>query len=185
MSEERFGERLMRSIAEVVRAVFPREFYRGLYEYRVDSQSGNTVDLRPVDASLGLPNPLPKVAFRSGAPGAKGELQGGTTVLVGFVNSDPGRPFVAFVEGPDGSGFVPLTAALDAQQELVLGESCSGDVKVAKAQAYVLRSGDKLQITGIPCNAGGTVNFTGPAFLDPSVIATPGAPPTGRSQVKA
>jgi len=183
MTEERFSARLMRAIAEVVRAVFPLEFYRGLYEYRVDSQSGNTVDLRPVDASIGLPNPLPSVAFRSGAPGAKGELQGGTTVLVGFVNSDPGRPFIAFVEGPDGSGFVPLTAALDAQQELVLGESCAGDVKIAGAHAYVLRSGDTLKITQIPCNAGGTVDFVGPVSLNP-LITTPGAPPLGRSQVK-
>jgi hypothetical protein len=179
---------------EIVLTFFPKERFRGCYEFTVTAQNGNNVDLRPVSQAEGLAD-IPGVPFRSGAPGAKGELQAGTRVLVSFVNGDQARPFIAWVEGPDGGGFLPLHAVLDAQQTVKIGPSATDNVEVGAAAneirlggafAAVLRTGDVLKITGIPCNAGGTVDFTGPVTLNPPVfLAGPGAPPGGHSKVKA
>lgn len=143
------------------------------WEYRVRRYAGGFVDVAPVSKRYGLPavNSLP---LYSGVPGGFGEPKVGSSVLVSFVNGEPSRPFVACVEGPWGGSFVPATCGLDA----------TGDVDLGDASGRVLRSGDKIAITGVQAGAGvggGAVVVT----LDPSVIGIVGPPGTGRSKVNA
>jgi hypothetical protein len=187
------SDRALRALKEIVLTFFPKERFRGNYEFTVTAQNDNKVDLRPTSVAEGLSD-IPGVPFRSGAPGAKGELQAGTRVLVAFVNGDQSRPFIGWVEGPDGGGFLPLHAVLDAQQTVKIGPSATdhievgavaNEVKLGGAEGYVLRDGDMVQILSIPCNAGGTVTFNGPIALHPSMLVAPGPPNAGRTKVKA
>lgn len=142
------------------------------WEYRVKRYAGGFVDVSPMSKRYGLPavNSLPLYA---GVPGGFGEPKVGSVVLVSFVNGDPARPYVANVEGPWGGSFVPVTCGLDA----------TGDVDLGDASGRVLRSGDKIAITGVQAGAGvASVTVT----LDPSVVTFGAGPPgTGRSKVNA
>jgi hypothetical protein len=128
-------DRLLRSMREIVLTFFPRERFRGWYEFTVTAQNDNHVDLRPTSVSEGLSD-IPSVPFRAGTPGGKGELQVGSRVLVSFINGDQSRPFLGFVEGPDGGGFIPLNAALDASQKVEIGASAQ-TVEIAGGAQFV------------------------------------------------
>lgn len=112
---------IIAALRAIVAELLPRHELAGDFEYSVQSQDGAFVNLRPTDATLKLPQ-IPRVPFR-GAPGVAGELVPGTKVIVRFVNSDPARPYVSAVIGADESGFVPTSLRVDADGDLVLGES--------------------------------------------------------------
>lgn len=177
---------LVAALRAVVIEIFPHLRFAGDLEYSVQSQDGDRVDLRPVDARLKLP-PLPAVPFR-GAPGVAGELAAGTRVIVRFVNSDPGRPYVAAVIGADDDAFVPVSLRIDATTEVELGASAA-DVKLAAALARALRDGEMVKISGLLDSTSNAV--TSPSGLvkielDPLMLAAgPGAPGVGYSKVKA
>lgn len=176
---------MLAAIRAIVLEIFPRLQFAGDLEYSVQSQNGAKVDLRPVDASLKLP-PLPGVPFR-GAPGVAGELGAGTRVIVRFVNSDPGRPYVAAVVGADNDGFVPENLRVDADGEVTIGASAE-DVKLAAALGRALRDGEKVKIDGLTFSGNPVVSPPGlvTISLDPSMLlAGPGAPGVGYSKVKA
>ncbi len=146
----------------------PARAFRGVTEYRVVTLEGKRVNLQPVRVSTGMPD-LRRVLARPGVPGAYGTAALGSRVLVGFVDSDESRPFVASFEDAEGEGFVPTDVSLDA---LV-------DVKLGAALGRALRSGDKVMIAGVQPGPGVTgVLLT----LDPTVVA-PGAPGVGFSKV--
>lgn len=170
---------LLRAVVRTL--LHPTEFHKR-WEYRVTQVSDGYLDLRPVRSSLGLPD-LANVPMRVGIPGGGGAPQIGTTVLVGFVDGDPTRPYVCDYEGEAGAGWLPTTVKLDASQSIAIGASTAVGVDLAAAEATVLRSGDFVTCI-VPCNAGGSVTFTGPITLHPS-MAAPGPPMTGKSKVKA
>lgn len=103
--------------AETVRTLLdqldPYRKFRGVTEYRVINQVGDYLNLQPVLASLGMPD-LPRVSMRPGVSGCRSDVMLGSFVLVGFVNSDPSRPYVSAFAGADGEGFVPLLTEIDA-----------------------------------------------------------------------
>ena len=179
----------MSPIAAAVRAIveelFPRRHFAGDYEFSVQSQTGGLVDLRPVDASLQLPS-LRGIPFR-GAPGIAATLNPGARVIVRFVNSDPGRPYVAGLVGEDDAGHAVVTLRVSADQSITLGDSGT-QVNAGGAQAIVLRNGEAIRIVATgPVTAGpsGALDVLGTIQINQLVETAPGAPPTGFSRLWA
>jgi hypothetical protein len=103
--------RRLDALAEILAQLDPSAPYRGVSEYRVESLTGDRFNLTPVRVSSTMPD-LGRVVARPGLPGCKGAAKLGSRVLVGFVDSDPARPYVAGYEDADGSGFLPTTLTL-------------------------------------------------------------------------
>lgn len=114
------ADRAVEAIRAIVDQLDPFRKFRGVTEYRVVTQTGDLLDLQPVLSSLGMPD-LPRVPMRPGVSGCRSDVMLGSTVLVGFVNSDPSRPYVAAFEGADGAGFTPLLTEIDASTFVKLG----------------------------------------------------------------
>lgn len=83
----------------------PRRRYRGSYEFRVVSQSGDRVNLQPIRASSGLKD-LARVPMR-GPAGMRAQVTLGSSVVVSFVDCDPSRPFVYAFDAWDAPGWAP------------------------------------------------------------------------------
>lgn len=97
-------DRLLASLRSIIRAEFPQFTYGGLYEYAIQSLSGNTVSCDPVDTSI----PLPSLANVELRPSILGEsvtspVLPGSRCIVGFINSDPTRPFILSISNPAGT----------------------------------------------------------------------------------
>lgn len=112
----------------------PLRRFRGVSEYRVVTQSGKRLNVQPVRVSAGMPD-LQRVVARPGIPGAEADVALGSRVLVGFVDSDPGRPYVAAYEDAEGEGWAPDRLRLDAP-EIILG-GASGTKEIARSPAVV------------------------------------------------
>ena len=99
-----------------LRAIFdqldPARKFRGFTEYRVGTQDGERFTLQPVRVSTGMPV-LKRVPARPGVSGCKSTLALGSSVIVGFVDSDPSRPFIAQYEGAEGDGFAPSVTEVE------------------------------------------------------------------------
>lgn len=122
-------DRALEALRAVMEQLDPFRRFRGVTEYRVVTQEGSMLNLQPVLASSGMPD-LPRVPVRPGVAGCKSDVMLGALVLVTFVNSDPGRPYVAGFEDADGAGFVPLMTTIDAQTIVRLG---AGAIPIARA----------------------------------------------------
>lgn len=94
----------MAALRAAVEALDPFRKFRGVTEYRVVTREGKRLNLQPVLTSLGMPD-LPRVKVRPGVAGMETIVPLGSVVLVAFVNSDPGRPYVCGFEDPEGAGF--------------------------------------------------------------------------------
>lgn len=105
--------RLPAALRAIIDQLDPDRAFRGVTEYRVVTQEGERLNLQAVLASSGMPD-LRRVPMRPGVSGCRSDVALGSRVLVGFVNSDPGRPYVASFEGADGEGFTPLLTEIDA-----------------------------------------------------------------------
>ncbi len=100
------------SVRKLVAALDPDRGFRGVTEYRVDTLSGaSRLNLQPVRASSGMPY-LKNVIVRPGVAGCEATYALGARVLVGFVEADPSRPYVAAGEEAGGSRFLPTALAL-------------------------------------------------------------------------
>lgn len=156
----------------------------GVYEYRVEAFNGGYVDLRPARKTNGLP-PLTSIELRSGHPGGTAEPQEGSSVLVAFADGEPTRPVVISYEGQAGNGYLPSDATIDAGSVLQVGPS-SDEVNLGAAAGRVLRSGEKVFISGLTCPSGAVVSGPGlvTIALDPLNIVA-GPPGTGFSKVAA
>lgn len=106
------SDRFKRAIKAFINELFPTLDYMGLYEYVVVGQNlvSQTWDLQ-VASNIGLPAYLPKVPLRT--TGTFYDLDDGTTVLVGFENHDPTRPFIAYLDKYSGTkpSFIGLSNA--------------------------------------------------------------------------
>lgn len=148
--------------ARLLEQLDPCQRYRGVWEYRVVTQEGERLNLQPVRVSLGMPDLL-RVPVRPGVAGARADVALGSTVLVSFVNADPGRPVVVGFEAPDGEGFAPTRLDL-------VGED---DTAVADPNGRVLRWGDIIQL-----------NVAGPIASGP-IRPVGGGPAATASRVRA
>jgi hypothetical protein len=113
---ERLGAGLLAIIRE---AIAPTKFL-GSYRYRVAGQSGDTLDVQPVDKSVGLPD-LVGLPVHTGCPGAKGELASGSVVLVAFADGKSTLPYVCGFEAVGAPGFVPLEVSIEADDLVEIG----------------------------------------------------------------
>jgi hypothetical protein len=107
----------------------PRAKYRGVFEYRVVTQSGERVSLQPIRVSVGMPD-LQRVPVRPGLAGTRADLALGSRVLVGFVDADPARPVVVGFEDAEGAGFVPSEISIGAVSGAPLAARQGDTVKV-------------------------------------------------------
>jgi hypothetical protein len=144
-------------------ASVPDLLFRGIYEYRVVTQEGERLNLQPIRASLGLPD-LRRVFVRPGVAGVRADVALGSRVIVGFVNADPAQPAVLAFEDAEGEGFDPTRLDL------------------AGGFARVLRDGERVTVLGPATLANGIAD--GIITIQPAVL-TEGAPPLGKSKVRA
>ena len=93
------ANRRVAALARILDALDPFRLYRGSFEYRLISQSGNRCDVQPVRAGLGLPA-LEGVPVRF-SPDVRAQMVSGAVVLVTFVDGDPSRPCVIAGDSPD------------------------------------------------------------------------------------
>lgn len=89
----------------------PDRKFRGTFEFRIVTQSGNRLNLQPIRVSTGMPN-LQRVYVRPGVPGVTAQYALGSRVIVTFIDADPGRPAVVGFEDTDGAGFLPTMLQL-------------------------------------------------------------------------
>lgn len=126
--------RRLSAFRAIVDQLDPGRKFRGTYEYRIVQQNGNRLDLQVVRVSSTMPDLL-RVSVRPGVPGTKATYALGSRVVVGFLDADPGRPYVHAFEDPDGAGFLaPL-------------------VQLAGGGPAVGRVGDSVQISVAEWNA--------------------------------
>lgn len=181
MTEPTSADKLLASVRALIRAVFPRLSFLGVYAYTVSAASGATVDGTPADTTLGLP-PITGLPL---SPSILGEVVAGAavgcTALVQFVNGDPTRPEVVSLSLPSSSSTV------DATGTLFLGPGAQ-QVQLAGGTAPVARVGDAVTVyldpTPIPVTGtiDGVTPFTGTiTFAAPAMGIIVG----GRPEVKA
>lgn len=131
----------MNSVLDAFRVIFeqldPNRAYRGVTEYRVVDLEGRRLTLQPIRVSSGMPE-LERVPARPGVSGCYAAVALGSHVLVGFVDSDPARPYVAAFEDADGEGYLPTSIEL---AEGVLGAARMTDAIQAGPFAGTITGG--------------------------------------------
>ena len=147
------GETLRDRVARLVRAELGKLGILTFHEYRVVQQSGPMVDLQAVRKAAGLPD-LTRVAARPGAAGYAAQYKPGSLVLVGFVEGDPARPFIAFAGEVGASGTTPLEAAIDAITAVTVGALAQkvalGDPDdLVPGMGAIVREGDTVLVGAI------------------------------------
>lgn len=115
------SSRMLDAFRTILEQLDPDRKFRGVTEYRVVTQEGEFLNLQPELVSTGMPD-LPRVHVRPGVSGCRSDVMLGSLVLVGFVNADPSRPYVAHFEGADGEGFIPLLTEIDAATVVKLAD---------------------------------------------------------------
>lgn len=131
----------------------PLDRYRGTWEYRVVSRSGERLNLQPGRASLPVPD-LRVVKVTPGVAGCKADVAPGSMVLVSFINGDPTRPAVTSFDDPDSPGFAPDRLDLVGKDDTL--------VSIPNAHGRVVRYGDPI-VFGNP--GPGTVEISVPSSL--------------------
>ena len=99
MSEPTAADRLLRALRVLIPSTMPEARFHGLYEYIVTGSSEGTVDARPADPSMGLPD-LGDVPI---LPSPMGELvtaNTGSACAIMFLDGKPTKPRCVSIEGP-------------------------------------------------------------------------------------
>lgn len=97
--------------ARLLAAADPGGRFRGMFEYRVVSQTAERLNLQPVRSRADLPD-LARVPVRAGVPGVRAQHAPGSQVIVAFLDADPSRPAVVAFDHPSAPGWMPLTLEL-------------------------------------------------------------------------
>ena len=127
---------LVDGLAELARMGTKPEFSR-LYEYRVVAMQGDRVELQAVSKTDGMPDLNPASVW-AGISGYKAQLRPSSSVLVGFIGGDPGRPFLAAYEPPENDGWRPVTLDLDALTLVTIGGDTATGVATMQSQAQLM-----------------------------------------------
>lgn len=149
----------LESMRDLVEALDPDRKFRGVTEYRVVTQTGDRLNLQPERKSTGMPE-LRRVHVRPGVAGCKWQSALGSRVVVGFIDSDPGRPYVAATEEAAGEGFTPTRIEIFVEEL----------VKVNGAASFVALS-DKVDAHFA------TLKAWGEAHVHPTGVGPSGPPP--------
>lgn len=114
-------DRAMGALDALIRRSAPRDLF-AFYEYKVISQSGDTLELGTLDARM--PD-LSKVPYRLGVPGAVYMVTAGARCLVGFLGGSEQAPYIA-----GWTAGTPSEVSFPVSSNLYLGANGSGS-KVA------------------------------------------------------
>ncbi len=128
------GSRLFQLIRRIVEMLTHPHLYHRVCEYQVVGVVAGYLDLEPTIPALGLPA-LTNVREYVGIPGGRGNPQNGSTVLVGWVNGDPTRPYVHSYDGEAATGFLPTEAGIYAPTVKLGDASAVFLAKAAEVQA--------------------------------------------------
>lgn len=93
-------DRMKRAFFALFKASVPRLDYFTLYAAKVITQSDDLFDLLPDDPRIPSMGGVP---IRHGLPGVTIKVPPGSTVLVGWENGDPSRPYCALWQGGEGN----------------------------------------------------------------------------------
>lgn len=137
---------LTATMRRVHEALAVRDAFHRSYEYAVIGGADGYLDLQAVRPSLGVPD-LANVVMRQGVPGGGGDPELGSTVLVGFIDGDPCRPYVCSYEGEAGAGWVPQKARLNASLEVAIGADAAVVKLAGGAQFVALENLVKARLT--------------------------------------
>ena len=139
------------ALSALIRQLDPDRDFRGVTEYRIGTLSGDRLNLQPVRVSSGMPD-LKRVPVWPGLPGCSQTPPTGSRCLVGFIDSDPGRPYVAaFEDGAASAGLELITDGIGTGGHAITLEQVLGLFAQYTAARYVL--GD-LGATFSPVYAG-------------------------------
>ena len=139
-SEAGSGGRLRRALGGILGGVLRRIDYLALYQAEVVSQSGQKLEVRPLDSRF---PELSEVPIWHGLPGVEVEVKKGSLVLIGFRDGDPTRPF-AMLWNAESLTDLKLTAGgkVTIEASGPVEVKSGGDVKVtAKGSAAVEAQG--------------------------------------------
>jgi hypothetical protein len=147
------SSRTLEAFRKILDQIDPDRAFRGVTEYRVVTTSGKRLNLQPIRVSTGMPE-LRNVPAMPGVGGCDTDPALGSRVLVGFVDSDPGRPVVLAYEDAEGAGFVPITLTLlkGTQGVARVGDTIS--ISTAQITAALMVAG------GNPVSAGNALQGT-------------------------
>lgn len=118
------SSRRLSALRKILEQLDPDRPYRGVTEYRVVTLDGKRVNLQPVRVSSGMPD-LRRVTMRPGVSGCDSNIKLASRVLVGFVDSDGTRPFIAAFEDAEGDGFLPTQTRVDASVSVEIGKTAA------------------------------------------------------------
>jgi hypothetical protein len=105
------------ALARLLAAHDPGARWRGLWEYRIVTQTGERLNLQPVRTRADLPD-LARVPVRAGVPGVRAQHTPGSHVLVAFLDGDLSRPAVVGFDAPDAVGWMPTSLELGGPSPL-------------------------------------------------------------------
>lgn len=164
------------AVKAIVRRVFPRLFFQGVFSYIVVSHDGWKHDLRSL-GSRWLPD-VKLARFWTGAGGHRCELQAGTRVGISFMDCDPAKPVMVCIEPSFSRGETPIPVVSEFDAATTISINASTSVNLGGAVAPVLRSGDIVTLTGAISPAGPNVVTIQVGDLLPTPPAPPVLPPT-------
>lgn len=98
MSDPTAADRLLRAFRVLTASALPERFH-GLYEYVVTGSSEGTVDARPADPSMGLPD-LGDVPILPSAAGEFVTAEVDSMCAIMFLDGKPTKPRCVSIEGP-------------------------------------------------------------------------------------
>jgi hypothetical protein len=135
---DRFKSALVSIVREIVAEMIGLP---GVYEYRVSRAEDGKLTARVASKGIGLPDVVEIPIRGSIVGGTESKLKGGVSVLVGFVNSDRARPFLAFASDTDAPEEIALEASTSAAikaPQVILAEGVLG---VARQTDPILAAG--------------------------------------------
>lgn len=172
-------DRLKRALTSIVSGILGRIDYLALYQAEVVSQSGQTLEVRPLDQRF--PD-MDEVPIWHGLPGVEVTVKKGAVVLIGFRDGDPTRPFAMLWQSETlsdvkltASGKVEISASGDVSVSAggSASVSASGSVSVeARTSASVKATGD-VSVEGTTIHLGGSSAVLGAARMTDTVQAGP------------
>lgn len=145
------GDRASGPFIAMVRAAVPHIDYLALYRATVLAQSGNSVDVQPEDQRIPQ---MTSVPLRHGLPAVSLQVAPGSTVLIGWMNADPLKPYAALWDGSE----TLLSLSLGADADNVITKA---DLTALIAAIVAMAT------TG---NSGGPLTFTAPAQFGSATV---------------
>ena len=159
------GDMLSSMVAAIMRDIFPKYEYHGIYRYQVFQVTDQKLELQALKKRPGLPDILPVEMF-PGLAGAYSEVKAGSTALLMFADGDPSQPtVVGFAPVSEGNLHYPETTIINAQTSIDIGkDNLDNPVKWTGFQTFAAETitaitalKADLVATALLCQPGGGV----------------------------